>query len=78
MKTVVLSRDRTVGFWKMTSQNGSTVTLTYTAAKKAGYVAAEIARLNPDTQIGIRSEDIGPHMMSYGPVCWLKPGFERG
>ena len=74
--SIVLYRDRTVGNWMATFGDGITATLPYSTAERAGDIAAQVARANPGTRIGVKSCEFGPATwMEYGPVVWLKSGF---
>lgn len=75
-KLAVLSRDG--DYWVATFNDGTTATLAYSRDAKGGDVARKMALSNPDMQIGVRSAEFGPNtVMSFGPVVWLKHGFEK-
>lgn len=73
---IVLWRDRVAGTWMATYDDGTSVSLQYSSMEKAGTIAAIVAKANPNSQIGIRSNEIGPWTMitlGYEPVLWMRP-----
>lgn len=80
--SIILWRDRLQGTWMATYEDGMSASLKYSSMEKAGTIAAIVAKANPNSRIGVRAVEFGPHtvmaMMAggEGQVVWLRAGFE--
>jgi hypothetical protein len=71
MKQAILYRTID-GIWNALFLADSTVKFGGQPHEKAMDIAKKLAAEYPDTQIGIRSRDVGPSCrLIYGPVIWL-------